>query len=561
MIIRPYAPTDSVSRLTDLLHAAYKRLLDLGMKYVATVQEDAVTLDRLRQGHGFVVEDGGVLVGTILLKDPAQSEGCAWYDRPDVASFHQFAVDPARQGEGIGLALVRHVEGEALARGAKELALDTSEWAYHLVDWYGSLGYRIVDETQWEDVNYRSVIMSKTLGVPERDYSRVPLGRVREFLRHEPTAEQRDEVAELESVIERGSFTRRRHEVYGRLGDLYRMLREPAKALRYLEMAAAAAVERGDTKALMTQRLRAGVAYHYAGKHATANYVFARLVTAFGGDSERLGFVHQHFGKCLVEQDRFAEAMQHFRLAETYRAEEGVADTLRASTAEAIASLLNLMNRATYDRLAPGYAGDSPAEDDPAWRAACRAAFTQRLPGRHVMEIGCGPGTDSKFFADQGLDVLATDYCEPFLAIVKQRYPAMRTAWVDVTRPFDVGTFDGIYGNSCFLHVPRELAPQALEHLREALAPHGVLFLALISSSKTRQYTQENWGGEGNHVEFYCYDPAEMQELLEAAGYHDVEILELEWSPDSPYRVGRAAERVKERGTAPFQVVARRPAT
>ena len=46
MLIREYRPTDSVPRLTELLHAAYKRLLDLGMKYVATVQEDEVTFDR-----------------------------------------------------------------------------------------------------------------------------------------------------------------------------------------------------------------------------------------------------------------------------------------------------------------------------------------------------------------------------------------------------------------------------------------------------------------------------------------------------------------------------------
>jgi SAM-dependent methyltransferase/GNAT superfamily N-acetyltransferase len=560
MIIRPFQPSDPVSRLTDLLHSAYKRLLDLGMKYVATVQEDAVTLDRLHQGQGFVAEDGGVLVGTIVLEDQKQTSGCTWYDRPEVASFHQFAVDPARQGEGIGLALIRHVEGVALAAGAKELALDTSEWAAHLLDWYGSLGYRIVDEARWQGVNYRSVIMSKALGDASRDFSRVPLGRMPEFVRHEPTAEHREEAAELERKIERGGFVTRRHEIFGRLGDLYRILREPEKALKYLEMAAVAAVARGDQKAVMTQRLRSAIAYHYAGKHATANHLFARLLVAFDGDSERLGFVHQHFGKCLAEQDRLDEAMRHFRKAEEYRAEEGVADSLRASTAEAIAELGNLRNRVAYERMASSYAGDTADEDDPAWRLACRGAFMQRLRGKRVLDIGCGPGTDAKHLTDQGLDVTASDFCEPFLAIVRQRYPRMRTAWLDVTRPFDLGRFDGVYGHSCFLHISRDLAPATLLHLRNALNPGGVLFLAVVESSKFRQYTLPDWGGiAGNVTEFHCYSAEEMRALFEAAGFTDVEILRLAWSVDSSYRRGVAKTRMEEKGLSPFQVVGRLP--
>lgn len=115
MIIREFRPTDSVPRITELLHSAYQRLLDLGMKYVATVQEDAVTLDRIQKGACFVAEDGGVLVGTIVVEDQKQTKGCPWYDKADVASFHQFAVDLMRQGEGIGLALVKTAEETARA--------------------------------------------------------------------------------------------------------------------------------------------------------------------------------------------------------------------------------------------------------------------------------------------------------------------------------------------------------------------------------------------------------------------------------------------------------------
>lgn len=55
--------------------------------------------------------------------------------------------------------------------------------------------------------------------------------------------------------------------------------------------------------------------------------------------------MHQHYGKCLAEQDRLDDAMAQFLKAAEYRAEEGVSETLRESTAEAIAELANLRKK------------------------------------------------------------------------------------------------------------------------------------------------------------------------------------------------------------------------
>ena len=67
-------------------------------------------------------------------------------------------------GMPYGLRLLEWVEGEALRRGATELALDTAEGAAHLRRWYGARGYRLVAHAQWGVTNYRSVILSRALG-------------------------------------------------------------------------------------------------------------------------------------------------------------------------------------------------------------------------------------------------------------------------------------------------------------------------------------------------------------------------------------------------------------
>lgn len=162
--IRRWADSDDVSALTEMLHRAYKPLADMGLRYLATHQDDEVTRDRILSGSCYVVEAIGRVVGTVTLYGPGSANGrTPWYERADVAKFGQMAVEPEYQHRGIASQLMEHVEGEALRLGAKELALDTSELAHHLIRYYTKRGYLFIEHTQWPGVNYRSVIMSKSL--------------------------------------------------------------------------------------------------------------------------------------------------------------------------------------------------------------------------------------------------------------------------------------------------------------------------------------------------------------------------------------------------------------
>lgn len=164
LVVRPWSPEhDSLAELTELLHAAYAELAALGLRYVATHQDEATTRARLERGEAFVAEWDGRLAGTITLVPPGRAEGCAWYRRAEVAVFSQFGVAPDLQRRGIGRALLDRVDARARELGALELACDTSESATHLIALYERLGFRIVDEANWDCVNYRSVILSRTL--------------------------------------------------------------------------------------------------------------------------------------------------------------------------------------------------------------------------------------------------------------------------------------------------------------------------------------------------------------------------------------------------------------
>lgn len=162
--IRLLEPADSITDLTALLHRAYAGLARRGKRFLASHQDDATTLDRISKGECWVATKANRIVGTIMLKDAAQTGGSPWYDRPEVACFGQFAVEPACGGRGIGSKLLQFVEDQATRKGVEELALDTAEGAHDLIQFYSRRGYRFIEYTKWSVVNYQSIIMSKRLG-------------------------------------------------------------------------------------------------------------------------------------------------------------------------------------------------------------------------------------------------------------------------------------------------------------------------------------------------------------------------------------------------------------
>jgi GNAT superfamily N-acetyltransferase len=152
-----------VESLTAMLHEAYAPLAARGMRYLATHQPPAKTLERLSEGDSYLAFFDSEPVATVTLYREKPQSTCEYYRRPGVFSFGQFAVRREFQGRGYGAKLMELVENRARDLGARELALDTSEHATELIATYRRRGYDLVSHTQWDVTNYRSVILSRLL--------------------------------------------------------------------------------------------------------------------------------------------------------------------------------------------------------------------------------------------------------------------------------------------------------------------------------------------------------------------------------------------------------------
>jgi GNAT superfamily N-acetyltransferase len=84
----------------------------------------------LGRGDTWVAEADGVVAGVLVL---AAEPGCLLVEN--------VAVDPPRQGEGVGRALLAHAEDEARDRGLPSLRLYTNVKMVENIDLYKRLGY------------------------------------------------------------------------------------------------------------------------------------------------------------------------------------------------------------------------------------------------------------------------------------------------------------------------------------------------------------------------------------------------------------------------------------
>lgn len=137
MLIRP-AATEDIPELLDLVHSAYRGqggwtteadLIDGG-------RTDAEELRELRPDLLVAEQDGG-LVGC-----------CSLVPRAHRAHFGLFAVRPARQGTGVGSALLTAAEQRARDLGLQEVEMTVLSVRTELLAYYARRGYLPTGETR-----------------------------------------------------------------------------------------------------------------------------------------------------------------------------------------------------------------------------------------------------------------------------------------------------------------------------------------------------------------------------------------------------------------------------
>jgi predicted cytidylate kinase len=149
--------------------------------------------------------------------------------------------------------------------------------------------------------------------------------------------------------------------------------------------------------------------------------------------------------------------------------------------------------------------------------------FLEMVPGKRILDAGCGPGRDAAYFAGKGYDVTGIDMTAAFVDIAKASVPQAKFLCTDMRKlSFADGSFDGIWACASLLHVPKKDASKTLLGFWRVLSPKGIMFIAVKAGAD--QGFRE--GGENERARFYAYyGEDEIRKLVGSSGFKVLDVV------------------------------------
>lgn len=172
--------------------------------------------------------------------------------------------------------------------------------------------------------------------------------------------------------------------------------------------------------------------------------------------------------------------------------------------------------RQLYDEEALGYAANTDSYADfPGLKEDVESFVTRLERSALILDLGSGPGRDSRYLAARGFSVVAADFSLEMLRIGRSEEVAQVQADM-VQLPFRSNTFAGAWVCGSLLHLPSCNHDRALVELLRVLAPGG---LAAVSMKAGKG---EGWT-EGRSIKrqrwFTLVDPTEFVSTLASKGF------------------------------------------
>ncbi len=140
------------------------------------------------------------------------------------------------------------------------------------------------------------------------------------------------------------------------------------------------------------------------------------------------------------------------------------------------------VTRETYDRTAKRYAERHPG----IWDLEYKIMRSLVPEGSLILDAGCGPGRDTKYFLSVGYNVMGVDYSAGMLEEARKRVPNGNFQKMNILElGFDREHFDAIWACASLLHIKKEDMKKALREFYRVLKQNGVIFISVKEGNDT----------------------------------------------------------------------------
>jgi SAM-dependent methyltransferase len=166
-----------------------------------------------------------------------------------------------------------------------------------------------------------------------------------------------------------------------------------------------------------------------------------------------------------------------------------------------------------YDRMAESYR-DGTRDHDVSQNYAAFLEAIESEPPFYIVDLGCGPGRDLRYFKSLGHEAVGLDGSKELVAMARH-FSGCEVLHQDfLALELPENRFDGVFANASLFHVPSQELPRVLLELHATLKPDGVLFC-----SNPRGNDEEGLSGD----RYGCFfDLDTWRNYVAAAGFIEV---------------------------------------
>ena len=146
--------------------------------------------------------------------------------------------------------------------------------------------------------------------------------------------------------------------------------------------------------------------------------------------------------------------------------------------------------------------------------------YKKMVPGKKILDIGCGAGRDAVVFVKNKFGYLGIDASEGMLKVAKKRVKRGKFKRMDFYKlNFPANSFDGTWAAASLLHIPKNKIRGVLKQIKRIIKPGGISFISLKEKKDFEEGIVPYERNPGTFRYWSYYIQKEFEAILKSVGF------------------------------------------
>ena len=141
------------------------------------------------------------------------------------------------------------------------------------------------------------------------------------------------------------------------------------------------------------------------------------------------------------------------------------------------------------------------------------------FPGGFILDVGCGPGTDSDYMQSKGYKVIGIDFSDKMISLAEQKNSKIDFKKEDIREiSFPPDSFDGLLVSFSIIHLPKKDLQKVIRSFHSILKSKGIIYIS-IQEGESKEIVIDEPLKPGYQIFLNIVSREEITRLLDENGF------------------------------------------